>query len=73
MVNQEVVKKGKRTRNNEAFGLLETTPKGESIIILKEDWKMKTIPGRHLIRRRIHREFLMETLKNGTGWKLTSL
>ena len=68
-----VVPKGKKTRNNEAFELINTAQPGSSIIILKGDWKMKTLPGMNIIRRRINREFKVETLNDFSGWRITAL
>lgn len=73
MIDNEVVKKGKKARNNEAFKLINEVKTGESMILLKEDWKFKTLPGKNNIRRRLKREFKMETLTDGTGWKITAL
>lgn len=69
----EVKKKGKKTRNNECFERIKAVGKGEFIIITKEEWDMKTLPGSHLIRRRLHLEFKVETLKDDSGWKITAL
>lgn len=69
----EVKKKGKKTRNDAAFEKINKLAKGEFCVITKEEWKMGTIPGQHLIRRRIHREFKVETLKDDSGWKITAL
>ena len=69
----EVKKKGKKTRNNVAFERLAETQPGSFIIFKKNEWEMKTIPGAHLIRRRLGREFKVETLKDDSGWKITAL
>ncbi len=73
MNDPEVVPKGKRTRNNEAFELINGVEPGCSVIMLRGDWKMRTIPGMNIIRRRTGREFKVETLKDFSGWKLTAL
>lgn len=69
----EVKKKGKKRINNEAFEKIENLKSGEFLIVTKEEWKMKTIPGSHLMRRRLLREFKVETLKDDSGWKITAL
>ena len=69
----EVKKKGKRTRNNEAFEKIAALTAGEFIVIKKEDWGMKTLPGSHLLRRRLNREFQVNTLKDDSGWLITAL
>lgn len=73
MFDQEVKKKGKRTRNNEAFNMINAVEKGKSMILFKHEWKLKTLPGMNIIRRRLKREFKVETLKDNTGWKITAL
>lgn len=69
----EVKKKGKKTSNNKAFEKLSELKPGSFIVVLKKDWGMKTVPGSHLIRRRLKREFKVETLKDDSGWKVTAL
>lgn len=73
MADIEVKKKGKKTRNNDAFETISALVEGEFIVIKKKDWKMKTLPGSHLLRRRLHREFQVQTLKDDSGWKITAL
>ena len=69
----EVKKKGKKTRNNKAFEKLAELKSGSFIVMTKKDWDMKTIPGSHLIRRRLNREFKVETLKDDSGWLITAI
>lgn len=69
----EVKKKGKPTKNNEAFEKIAAINVGEFIVITKGGWSMGTLPGSHLIRRRLGREFKVETLKDDSGWKITAL
>lgn len=69
----EVKKKGKKTRNNAAFEKINTVKVGEFIVLKKEEWDMGTLPGAHIIRRRLGREFKVETLKDETGWVITAL
>lgn len=73
MSDIEVKKKGKKTRNNEAIEKISALKKGEFIVLSKKDWKMKTLPGSHLLRRRLSREFQVNTLKDESGWKITAL
>lgn len=69
----QVKQKGKPTKNNEAFTVIEDLKKGEFTVIKKDDWKMETIPGQHLIRRRTNLECLVQTLADDSGWKITRL
>lgn len=69
----EVKKKGKKTRNNTAFEKINAVKKGDFIILTKEEWDMSTLPGAHIIRRRLNREFKVETLKDDSGWKISAL
>ena len=69
----EVKKKGKKTRNNEAFEKIAAIKVGSFIVFKKKDWHMKTQPGSHLLRRRLGREFQVQTLKDDSGWKITAL
>lgn len=69
----EVKKKGKPTSNNEAFKKIDVIKTGEFVIITKREWQMGTIPGQHLIRRRLNREFRVETLADDSGWRITAL
>lgn len=71
--NIEVKKKGKPTTNNVAFEKIRALEVGQYLIITKKEWAMSTIPGAHLIRRRLNREFLVETLSDDSGWKITAL
>jgi len=73
MFDQEVKRKGKRTRNNEAFAMINATEPGKSMILFKHEWKLKTLPGMNIIRRRLKREFKVETLRDNTGWKISSI
>lgn len=73
MAEIEVKKKGKKTRNNEAFEKIAALKSGEFIVFKKKDWHMKTLPGSHLFRRRLLREFQVQTLKDDSGWKITAL
>jgi hypothetical protein len=69
----EIKKKGKRTKNNESFEKIAKLKKGEFVVITNKDWGMSTLPGKHLIRRRLNREFKVETLKDDSGWVITAL
>ena len=69
----DVKKKGKPTSNNAAFEKINAVEHGNFTIITKEEWDMGTIPGQHLIRRRLNREFKVETLADDSGWKITAL
>lgn len=69
----EVKKKGKKTKNDSAFDKLTVLAKGQFIVITNKEWTMKTKPGKHLIRRRLGREFMVETLQDDSGWRITAL
>jgi hypothetical protein len=69
----QVKKKGKKTRNNAAFEKINAVKVGDFIVLKNEEWEMGTLPGAHIIRRRLGREFKVETLKDETGWVITAL
>ncbi|MEE9409679.1 MAG: hypothetical protein V3V41_02000 [Candidatus Heimdallarchaeota archaeon] len=71
MDNIQVKKKGRKPRNTEAFDKISNVAVGEFIIITEEEWKIKPIPGAHVIRRYTDLEFKVETLADDSGWKLT--
>lgn len=69
----KVKKPGRDPKNTTAFHKIARIPKGEFIVMKKKDWKMKTLPGAHIIRRYLNREFKVETLLDESGWKITAL
>lgn len=69
----EVKKKGKKETNVETISKIGELKIGGSIIVTKKMWKMKTKPGAHLLRRRLGREFIVETLADDSGWKITAV
>lgn len=72
-MDQEVKKRGHKTKNDSTFSLVSKLALGESYILTKEEWAMKTLPGMHLFRRRTGKEFRVQTLKDNSGWKITAL
>jgi len=73
MSNIEVKKKGRKPSNLAAFERISKVKKGDSIIILNREWKLRTIPGAHIIRLYINKECKVETLADESGWKITAL
>ena len=73
MKNVQVKKPGRKPANPEAFAKIAAVKKGDSIIVLRKDWTIKTPPGQHIIRRHTGREFKVETLADETGWKVTAI
>lgn len=68
-----VKKKGRKPSNAAAFARIAKVKKGESIIVTRGEWQIKTVPGQHIIRRHTGREFKVETLADDSGWKVTAL
>ena len=73
MNNIKVKKPGRDPKNQKAFDKINSLKKGEFMIMKKKDWKMKTLPGAHIIRRYTNREFKVETLLDESGWVITAL
>lgn len=69
----KVKRKGRKPSNAEAFEKINAVKKGDSLVVLRKDWKIKTVPGQHIIRRHTGREFKVETLIDESGWKVTAL
>jgi hypothetical protein len=69
----QVKKKGRKPSNAEAFSKINAVKKGGSLIITRGEWRIKTVPGQHIIRRHTGREFKVETLADDSGWKVTAL
>jgi len=69
----EVMRKGRKPSNTEAFSKIAAVKKGDSLIIRRDEWLLKTVPGQWLIRHHTGREFRVETLADGSGWLVTAL
>ena len=69
----KIIKRGRPVKEPEIFKTFLELKQGSFMILKKEDWKYKTLPGAHIIRRHTNREFKVETLINGIGWKITAL
>lgn len=68
-----VKRKGRKPSNAKAFDRISKVKKGDSIIVTRDEWQIKTVPGQHIIRRHTGREFRVETLLDDSGWKVTAL
>ena len=74
IMNEIKVKKvGRKPTNKAAFDMIAQLKQGEQILLKPEQWKLKTKPGRHIIRNRTGREVRVETLLDETGWLCTAL
>jgi len=73
MKNIAVKKPGRKPAHPEGFAKIAAVKKGDFIVIKTEDWPIKTKPGQHIIRKHTGREFKVETLEDGSGWKVTAL
>ena len=73
MNNVKVFKRGRPIKNAQIFEVFLELKKGSFMILKKQDWKYKTLPGAHIIRRHTGKEFKVETLIDRTGWKITAL
>ncbi len=71
--NIEVVKKGPRTKDMKIFELLIKMKPGAYTILNKKDWHYKASPGAYMIRERTGREFQVQSLVDGSGWKITAM
>lgn len=69
----EVKRKGRKPSNAAAFARVAAVKKGQSIVVTRGEWKIKTVPGQHIIRRHTGREFKVETLADDSGWRVTAL
>lgn len=68
-----VKRKGRKPSNSAAFARIAAVKKGQSIIVTRPEWHIKTVPGQHIIRRHTGREFKVETLADDSGWRVTAL
>jgi len=68
-----VKRPGRKPANPEMFAKIAAVKVGESIIIKRKDWTIKTVPGQHIIRRHTGREFKVESLADDSGWKVTAI
>ncbi len=69
----KVKKPGRDPKNQKAFDKINNIAPGYYLIMKKKDWKMKTLPGAHIIRRYTNREFKVETLLDESGWVISAL
>lgn len=68
-----VKKPGRKPAHPEGFAKIAAVKKGSFIIITAKEWPIKTKPGQHIIRKHTGREFKVEALADGSGWKVTAL
>lgn len=74
MKNDVSVKKpGRKFENPFLIARLKDLKKGESMTILREDWPLKTRPGRYVLRRQTGREYDSRTLADDSGWLVTAV
>ena len=73
MKNIAVKKPGRKPAHPEGFARIAAVKTGNFIIIKTEEWPIKTKPGQHIIRKHTGREFKVEALEDGSGWKVTAL
>ena len=73
MKNIAVKKPGRKPAHPEGFAKIAAVKTGNFIVIKTEEWPIKTKPGQHIIRKHTGREFKVETLEDGSGWKVTAL
>lgn len=62
----ETVKKGRRRINQAALDRIKEAGR-DRIIIQKKDWKLKTPPGMHILRKYLKAEYRVQSLVAG-GW-----
>ena len=73
MSKVKVKKKGQPFKNKVAYGLIRAIKVGRFIILPNNKWDLKTKPGAWLLRQRIGQEYLVQTLADDSGWKITRL
>ena len=73
MEDIKVKKRGRPPKNSGAFITINEIPVGEWLILYRDAWFLRTPPGAHLLRKRLNREFKVETLADDSGWKITAL
>ena len=69
----KVIKRGRKVKDSEIFKTFLKIKKGSFLILKKKDWKYKTLPGSHIIRKHTGKEFKVQALFNKSGWKITAL
>lgn len=69
----QTIKKGPRFTNNKAFEKIDILAIGEKTVLSKKEWSFKTPPNAFVIRRRLQREFKVETLQDNSGWQITAM
>jgi len=63
----DIKKAGRKPRNGAAFKKIEEAGENE-VVILNEEWKLKTPPGKFLLRNYTHKEYSVNTLLDDSGW-----
>lgn len=66
-------KPGRKFENPFLIARLKELKKGQSMTIRREDWPLKTRPGRYVLRRQTGREYDSRTLADDSGWLITAL
>lgn len=69
----QIKKPGRKFENPFLLARLKDLKKGNTMKILREDWPLKTRPGRYVLRRQTGREFDSRTLADDSGWLVTAL
>ena len=67
----EVKKKGKPFTNKKAYNRLDKLSVGNSLHMSKKDWLLVTPPGAWLLRKRLGKEFTVQTFADDTGWLIS--
>lgn len=69
----QIKKPGRKFENPFLIARLKDLKKGKTMKILRDDWPLKTRPGRYVLRRLTGREFDSRTLADESGWIVTAL
>jgi len=69
----ETKRPGRKFENPFLIAQLKDLKKGQSTTISRDDWPLKTRPGRYVLRRLTGGEFDSRTLADDTGWFVTAL
>jgi len=70
--NVQTKKPGRTFENPFLIDRLKKMKPGDTMIIDRADWPLKTRPGRYVLRRQTDREYDSRTLADDSGWLITA-
>lgn len=66
----ELVPKGRKRINQAAFDAILANGKEETFM-KKDKWKLVTPPGAHLLRKYLHKEYVVSSFSDRSGWLIS--